>query len=38
VRRPPPERGAGGREALADWGLDDDDVARLAAGGLGFSD
>jgi alpha-methylacyl-CoA racemase len=36
VRRPPPERGGGGREALLDWGFGGDDVARLAAGGLGF--
>jgi len=37
VQRPPPERGAGGREALADWGFDDSDIARLAADGLGFA-
>jgi len=37
VRRPPPERGQGGREALADWGFDEAAIARLAALGLGFS-
>ena len=37
VRRPPPERGQGGREALADWGFDDAAIGRLAALGLGFS-
>jgi alpha-methylacyl-CoA racemase len=37
VRRPPPERGQGGREALADWGFDEAGIARLAALGIGFS-
>jgi alpha-methylacyl-CoA racemase len=37
VRRDPPERGAGGREALAEWGLDDTAIARLHARGLGFT-
>ena len=37
VRRDPPERGAGGREALADWGFTDADVTRMAGAGLGFS-
>ena len=36
VRGPPPERGAGGREALADWGFSAADVERLASQGLGF--
>ncbi len=36
VRGPPPERGAGGREALADWGFPAADVERLASQGLGF--
>jgi len=36
IRRTPPERGAGGREALAQWGFSAADVARLAAQGLGF--
>jgi alpha-methylacyl-CoA racemase len=38
VCRVPPERGALGREALADWGFADAGIARLAASGLGFSD
>jgi alpha-methylacyl-CoA racemase len=38
VRGPPPERGAGGRAALSDWGFDDDGVDRLRALGLGLSD
>ncbi|HEY4637773.1 MAG TPA: CaiB/BaiF CoA-transferase family protein [Burkholderiales bacterium] len=37
VRRDPPERGAGGREALSDWGFDDAGVARLRAAGLSFA-
>jgi alpha-methylacyl-CoA racemase len=37
VRREPPERGGGGREALADWGFSEGDVARLDGAGLGFS-
>jgi len=36
IRRPPPERGAGGHEALADWGFDEAAIARLASLGLGF--
>ena len=36
VRHGPPERGAMGREALVDWGFDDDAIARLAGLGLGF--
>jgi alpha-methylacyl-CoA racemase len=36
VSRPPPERGALGREALADWGFGGADIRRLAALGLGF--
>jgi len=38
VRRDPPERGAGGREALADWGFDAAGIARLRAAGLGTTD
>jgi alpha-methylacyl-CoA racemase len=38
VRRAPPERGQGGREALADWGFDEAAIARLAASGIGFAD
>ena len=37
VRRDPPERGAGGREALAEWGLDDAAIARLRGAGLSFA-
>jgi alpha-methylacyl-CoA racemase len=37
VRRDPPERGAGGREALADWGFSAAEIKRLANAGLGFS-
>jgi alpha-methylacyl-CoA racemase len=36
VRRPPPERAEGGREALADWGLDAAEVERLECRGLGL--
>ena len=38
VRRPPPERGQGGREALSDWGFDAQGIAALSALGLGFKD
>ena len=38
VQRAPPERGARGHEALADWGFADADIARLADLGLGFKD
>ena len=37
VSRPPPERGALGREALADWGFTSAEIDRLAALGLGFA-
>jgi alpha-methylacyl-CoA racemase len=36
VRGSPPERGEGGRAALADWGYGDAEIARLAALGVGF--
>jgi len=36
ARRDPPERGTGGREALADWGFSDGEIACLKEGGLGF--
>ena len=36
VQREPPERGAGGREALADWGFDEAAIGRLASAGVGF--
>jgi alpha-methylacyl-CoA racemase len=35
VRRAPPERGEGGRAALADWGFSNTQIERLAALGLG---
>jgi len=35
VRRAPPERGEGGRQALADWGFGAAEIDRLAAQGLG---
>jgi alpha-methylacyl-CoA racemase len=35
VRRAPPERGEGGRQALADWGFSAAEIDRLAAQGLG---
>ena len=35
VRRAPPERGEGGRAALADWGFSPAQVERMAALGLG---
>jgi len=38
VRRDPPERGAGGRAALADWGLDEAGISRLREAGLGCAD
>jgi len=36
VRRRPPERGARGREALREWGFDDDAIAKLRELGAGF--
>jgi alpha-methylacyl-CoA racemase len=36
VRRAPPERGDGGAQALADWGFDAAEIARLGSLGLGF--
>jgi alpha-methylacyl-CoA racemase len=36
VRHGPPERGAMGREALAEWGFGADAIERLAALGVGF--
>jgi alpha-methylacyl-CoA racemase len=37
IGRPPPERGALGREALADWGFSRAEVDRLASLGVGFA-
>jgi hypothetical protein len=36
VARPPPERGALGREALADWGFTGAEIGQLASLGVGF--
>ena len=38
VPQPPPERGQGGRDALADWGFDAGEVKRLESLGLGTKD
>jgi alpha-methylacyl-CoA racemase len=38
VLRHPPERGEGGAQALADWGLAPADVAQMKSLGLGFKD
>jgi alpha-methylacyl-CoA racemase len=37
VPQPPPERGQGGRAALAAWGVDDAQAKRLESLGLNFS-
>jgi alpha-methylacyl-CoA racemase len=37
VRNAPPERGAGGREALRDWGFSAEEVERLSLLGIGFA-
>ena len=37
IRRAPPERGALGREALADWGFSKDETEDLARLGVGFA-
>ena len=36
VRRAPPERGEGGRQALADWGFSDAEIGKLTKLGLGM--
>ena len=36
VRRAPPERGEGGREALIDWGFADPEISKLEKLGLGM--
>jgi alpha-methylacyl-CoA racemase len=38
AQRPPPERGAGGGEALGDWGFDKDARDRLRSLGLGYGE
>jgi len=37
ANHPPPERGAGGAQALADWGFTQADIERLRANGAGFA-
>ena len=37
VRRAPPERGEGGKQALLDWGFSEEEVSRLKNRGLGFA-
>ena len=36
IRRGPPARGEGGREALREWGFDEDEIAGLRGLGAGF--
>ena len=38
IPQPPPERGQGGRQALADWGFDANEVKRLESLGLGIKE
>jgi alpha-methylacyl-CoA racemase len=38
VRRPPPERGQGGRDALADWGFSAAEAQALRSRGLGYQE
>jgi alpha-methylacyl-CoA racemase len=38
IRRPPPERGEGGRSALADWGFSDSDIQNLKTLGMHFKE
>jgi len=37
MRGEPPERGAGGGEALAEWGFSPEEIGRLASLGVGFA-
>jgi crotonobetainyl-CoA:carnitine CoA-transferase CaiB-like acyl-CoA transferase len=37
VRRAPPERGEGGRAALAEWGFLENEINQLESRGLGFT-
>ncbi len=37
IRRAPPERGEGGREALIEWGFSESDISALKRQGLGFA-
>jgi len=36
LRRGPPERGAGGREVLHEWGFGEGEIAKLRTLGIGF--
>jgi alpha-methylacyl-CoA racemase len=38
VQRPPPERGEGGAQALADWGFNAEQAKRLTSLGLGLGE
>ncbi len=38
IGRPPPERGEGGRQALAAWGFAQEEIKQLESRGLGFLD
>jgi len=37
IRREPPERGQGGKEALKDWGFSENEISSLEEKGLGFA-
>jgi len=37
IRRAPPERGEGGRQALLDWGFSEGDISGFKSRGLGFA-
>ena len=37
IRRAPPERGEGGRQALVDWGFNEMEISSLKERGLGFA-
>ena len=37
IRRAPPERGEGGKQALADWGFSENEISSLKEKGLGFA-
>jgi alpha-methylacyl-CoA racemase len=38
IRRPPPERGQGGGEALKDWGFSSSDIQNLKSLGINFNE
>jgi alpha-methylacyl-CoA racemase len=37
IRRAPPERGEGGKQALGDWGFSENEISSLKEKGLGFA-